>query len=252
MSVSVWVWPLILLLQLLSCLHLKTESISTVALALAQNHSQLSKAGDTMLGSKHWRRCASHGYTCTNWHPWNHSYRSLDGGEVMIGWWEDCGETKGECEASVWRGRGWVRGRPPSPTEWRCGDHWLHCGVQQLVYSYNGGRPHQPIIITLTRSSSGHCCCCISHDFEALLPSLKGCPSLMLFWTMCLSQWPVASVHCQYCHPLPCRAECQCTAATRHSASISSYLGRPRPPALRDEDHSLQLLQTIQQRKPME
>ena len=77
---------------------------------------------------------------------------------LWFGWWEDCGESKGECEASVWRGRGWVRGRPPSPTEWRCGDHWLHCGVQQLVYSrHNGGRPHQPIIITLTRSSSGHC-----------------------------------------------------------------------------------------------
>ena len=80
----------------------KQKAYLPLALPLAQNHSQLSKGGDTMLGSKHWRRCASHCYTCTNWNPWNHCYRSLDDGKVMIRWWEEWGESKGECEASVW------------------------------------------------------------------------------------------------------------------------------------------------------
>ena len=114
-----------------------------------------------------------------------------------------------------------------SPTEWQCGDHWLHCGVQQLQCTaatmeaactspssspapgphLDTGQPH---------------CCCFSHDFVTLLPSPNGYPLLMLFVIL---EEVSLSVACVHCHPLPCRAECQCTAATRHSASISSYLG---------------------------
>ena len=232
----------------------KQKAYLPLALPLAQNHSQLSKGGDTMLGSKHWRRCASHCHTCTNWNPWNHCYRSLDDGKVMIRWWEEWGESKGESVSvrPVCEGRGWVRGRPPEP-------YWvavwwplapLRCTAATVYSRYNGGRLHQPIIITRTRSSSGHWkenWCCFSHDFVTLLPSPNGYPLLMLFWRKCLCQWPVyIATHCH--------AE-QSASVQRPLATppLSHHiLARPRPPALRDEDHSLQLLQTIQQRKPME
>ena len=109
----------------------KQKAYLPLALPLAQNHSQLSKGGDTMLGSKHWRRCASHCHTCTNWNPWNHCYRSLDDGKVMIRWWEEWGEQGWVWGQCVRAGAG-SGGGHQSPTEWQCGDHWLHCGVQQL------------------------------------------------------------------------------------------------------------------------
>ena len=139
-----------------------------------------------------------------------------------------------------------------SPTEWQCGDHWLHCGVQQLqctaatmeaaCTSPSSSPAPGPHLDTVQPH-----CCCISHDFVTLLPSPNGYPLLMLFWRKCLCQWPVyIATHCH--------AE-QSASVQRPLATppLSHHiLARPWPPALRDEDHSLQLLQTIQQRKPME
>lgn len=209
----------------------KQKAYLPLALPLAQNHSQLSKGGDTMLGSKHWRRCASHCHTCTNWNPWNHCYRSLDDGKVMIRWWEEWGESKGECEASVWGpGLG-----PGAATRALLSGSVVTTGSTAVYSSYSV----QPLQWRPPAPAHHH------HPHPVLIWTLERKLMLLFSWfchTTAFSKWVSfinvileevsLSVACVHCHPLPCRAECQCTAATRHSASISSYLGpapAPRP-----------------------